>query len=74
VNISRSQANGSTPLALALLTSEYITAAERPPRGLPTNRKFFLLWKAFHKRNYVNMTIMLSDERITRRFGGGRAA
>ena len=34
VKRSRSQANGSTPFALALLTSEYIKAALSPPPWL----------------------------------------
>jgi hypothetical protein len=35
-------------------------AAVRPPREFPANKEFFRLWKAFHKRNYVQLRIMHS--------------
>jgi hypothetical protein len=41
-------------------------AAVLPPRGLPTKRLFFLLWKSWHKRK--NYLFMGSDS------GGQRAA
>ena len=35
-------------------------AAVLPPRGLPTKRLFFRLWKSRHNRNYVQFRIMRS--------------
>ena len=58
-------ANGSPPSRLQLATKLYGVAAVRPPRSLPTNKKFFRLCGGQHNRNYAGLGIMRSPARHT---------
>jgi hypothetical protein len=56
----RRYASGSRPRRRHDSTMVYKMALRSPASASPMNNQFFLLWKAFHNKNYDNIVIMQS--------------